>query len=256
MFPPLPHEKHFLRCLQKIKHNQFCRSPRDKKDQTMTPPSGKPRARFEDPLSLVSRALTKLYTLWLSATYPFASRGRKLSIQYPCIVSRLTAHRIELGNSVIIRKDAWLSIITESNSELNLVIEDNCLIGARSVISTKNSIHLEHDVILATSVLIMDHNHAYEDIHLPIRLQGITAGGKIRIQHGCWIGQGAAIVCNEGELVIGHNSVIAANSLVTRSFPPYSVIIGNPGRLARYFDREKGAWTGGAQRVVPDEAAR
>jgi hypothetical protein len=54
----------------------------------MTPPSGKPQASFEDPLSLVSRALTKLYTLWLSATYPFASRGRSLSIQYPCIVSQ------------------------------------------------------------------------------------------------------------------------------------------------------------------------
>ena len=222
----------------------------------MTPPTGKPPARFEDPLSLVSRALTKLYTLWLSATYPFASRGRDLSIQYPCILSRRAAHRIKLGDSVIVRKDAWLNIITESSSELNLIIDDNCLIGARTVISAKNSIHLEHDVILATSVLIMDHNHAYEDMHLPIRLQGITSGGKIRIEHGCWIGQGAAIVCNESELVIGHNSVIAANSLVTKSSPPFSVIIGNPGRLARYFDREKGAWIGGAQRAVPDETAR
>lgn len=211
----------------------------------MTPPSGKPQARFEDPLSLVSRVLTKLYTLWISATYPFASKGRNLTIQYPCLVNRLAAHRIKLGNSVIIRKDAWLNIITESNSDLNLVIDDNCLIGARSVISAKNSIHLEHDVILATSVLIMDHNHAYEDIHLPIRLQGITGGGKIRIQHGCWIGQGAAIVCNEGELVI-----------VTRSFPPHSVIIGNPSRLARYFDPEKGTWSGGPQRTVASEASQ
>lgn len=222
----------------------------------MTPPSGKPQARFEDPLTLVSRALTKLYTLWISATYPFASKGRNLTIQYPCLVNRLAAHRIKIGNSVIIRKDAWLNIITESNSDLNLIIDDNCLIGARSVISARNSIHLEHDVIMATSVLIMDHNHAYEDIHLPIRLQGITGGGKIRIQHGCWIGQGAAIVCNEGELVIGHNSVIAANSLVTRSFPPHSVIIGNPSRLARYFDPEKGVWIGGPQRAVATEASQ
>ncbi len=215
------------------------------KDQVMIPVTNKSRARFEDPLSLLSRAVTKLHTLWLSATYPFASRGRNLSIQYPCILSRRTAHRIKIGNSVIIRKDAWLSIIVESGGDLNLVIDDNCLIGARSVISAKNSIHLEHDVILATSVLIMDHNHAYEDIHLPIRLQGITEGGSVRIQHGCWIGHGAAIVCNQGELVIGHNSVVAANSLVTRSFPPYSVIVGNPGRVARQFDPQTGSWIGG-----------
>src|SRR5579863_6420552 len=213
-------------------------------------------ARFEDPLSTISRAVTRLYTLWLSATYPFASRGRNLSIQYPCILSRRAAHRVKLGSSVIIRKDAWLSIITDSVSDLNLVIDDNCLVGARSVISAKNFIHLEHDVILATSVLIMDHNHAYEDITLPIRVQGITQGGTIRIEQGCWIGQGAAIVCNEGELVIGRNSVVAANSLVTRSFPPYSVIVGNPSRLARQFDPARGTWIGGASRAVPGEPVR
>jgi len=156
---------------------------------------------------------------------------------------------------VIIRKDVWLSIIADSTCELNLVIDDNCLIGARSVISAKNFIQLEHDVILATSVLIMDHNHAYEDITLPIRLQGITPGGRIRIEQGCWIGQGAAIVCNEGELVIGRNSVVGANSLVTRSFPPYSVIVGNPSRLARQFDPAKGAWVGGSTRGVFNESA-
>jgi acetyltransferase-like isoleucine patch superfamily enzyme len=214
------------------------------------------RARFEDPLSFFSRAVNKLYTLWLSAIYPFASRGRNLSIQYPCIVSRLAAHRIKLGSSVIIRKDAWLSIIIESSSDLNLVIDDNCLIGARSVISAKNLIHLEHDVILATSVLIMDHNHSYEDTTLPIRVQGITEGGRIRIEQGCWIGQGAAIVCSEGELVIGRNSVIGANSLVTRSFPPYSVIVGNPSRLARQFDPAKGIWIGGGGRVLSSDSAR
>jgi acetyltransferase-like isoleucine patch superfamily enzyme len=197
--------------------------------------------------------VTKIYTLWLISTYPFASKGRNLSIAFPCILSRLTAHRIKFGSSVIIRKDAWLSIINESANEPNLVIDDNCLIGARSVISAKNLIYLEHDVILATSVLIMDHNHAYEDINRPIRLQGITKGGTIRIGHGCWIGHGAAIVCNEGELIIGANSVIAANSLVTRSFPPNSVIVGNPSRLARQFDPAKGAWIGGSSRVVSSE---
>jgi acetyltransferase-like isoleucine patch superfamily enzyme len=219
----------------------------------MTAINRSPRAPFEDPFLFVSRVITKLHTLWLTATYPFASVGRNLSIQYPCLVRRSIADRIKLGNSVIIRKDTWLSVISGSVHDLTLVIDDNCLIGARSVISAKNFIHLEHDVILATSVLIMDHNHAYEDITSPIRLQGITPGGTIRIEQGCWIGHGAAIVCNEGELVIGRNSVIAANALVTRSFPPYSVIVGNPCRLARQFDTAKKTWVGGAGRAVASE---
>jgi acetyltransferase-like isoleucine patch superfamily enzyme len=167
------------------------------------------------------------------------------------------ANEIWLGNSVIIWNDVWLNIHGDSENELRIVIDDNCTLGARSMISAKNSVHIERNVIFATSVLIQDHNHAYEDITLPIRDQGVTPGGRIRIEEGCWIGQGAAIVCNEGELVVGRNSVIGANSLVTKSVPPYSVIVGNPGRVARRFDVARGVWVGGdAGRAMPVESIR
>jgi acetyltransferase-like isoleucine patch superfamily enzyme len=209
----------------------------------------KTAAPFEDPLSFVSKLMTKLYSLWVVATYPFASGAHRLSIHYTSLLSRRIAHRIKLGRSVTIRKDAWLNIIREATGEINIAIDDNCLIGARNVISAKNYIHLERDVILATSVLIMDHNHAYEDVELPIRLQPATSGGTIRIEQGCWIGQGAAIVCDKGELVLGRNCVVAANALVTRSFPPHSVIVGNPARLGRQFDPVMRAWVGGGGHV-------
>jgi acetyltransferase-like isoleucine patch superfamily enzyme len=92
----------------------------------------------------------------------------------------------------------------------------------------------------------MDHNHAFEDVTVPIALQGTTKGGTIRIEAGCWIGFGAAIVCNEGELVIGRNSVVGVNSVVTRSIPPYSVVSGNPARVVKQFDPMKGKWVLGS----------
>lgn len=184
---------------------------------------------FEDPLTLLRRSGNKLHSIWLGFTYPFASVGRKLSIQYPFHLKRPLAAQIAIGNSVIIGKDTFVNIVRDNTDSVKLTIDDNCAIGARSVISAKNSIIIERDVITGMSVLIQDHQHARERGDLPIRDQGETPGGRIRIEQGCWIGQGAAILCNEGELVIGRNSVVGVNSVVARSLPPYSVIVGNPG---------------------------
>jgi len=205
----------------------------------------------EDPLSFFPRALTKLFSLWVSTTYPFHSRGTKLSIHYTTLLSRQIAPTIKLGNSVIIRNHAWINTFDLSGpDDIKIIIDDNCVINAQCVISAKNSIHIESEVMVSACSLIMDHNHAYEDISLPIQAQGLTPGGTIRIERGCWIGHGAAIVCGQGELVLGRNSVVSANALVTRSFPPNSVIIGNPARLAKQFDPAKGTWTGGTGRPM------
>jgi acetyltransferase-like isoleucine patch superfamily enzyme len=195
----------------------------------MTNPIRRAWRGLEDPLTFLRQAGNKLYSLWLGATYPFASVGRKLSTHYPCHLRRPQAAHIAIGNLVIIGKDTLLHIVGEEPDTIKLTIDDNCAIGARSVISAKNSIVIERDVITGMSVLIQDHQHARERADLSIRDQGVTAGGRIRIEQGCWIGQGAAILCNESELVIGRNSVVGVNSVVVRSVPPNSVIIGNPG---------------------------
>jgi acetyltransferase-like isoleucine patch superfamily enzyme len=199
---------------------------------------------LEDPLRLLARGFTRLYSIWVSLTYPFASKGRDLSIDHTAILKRAAAPRVKIGNSVIIAKDTWMNIPTprEETGEPVIVIDDNCRIGRSSQISGKNRIHLERDVILSPSVLVMDHSHAYEDVTAPICDQGITEGGRVRIGQGSWIGYGAAIICTKGELTLGRNCVVGANSVVTRSFPAYSVVAGVPARMVKYFDPLTQIW--------------
>ena len=208
-------------------------------------------APFEDPLNILSRAITKLYSWWVTSTYPFASVGRNLFIHRTAILSSRIAPGIKIGDSVIIRNHAWINTFDLAGPEdVKIIIDDRCVINAQCVISAKNNIHIASDVMVSACSLIMDHNHAYEDIGRPIQAQGLTPGGTIRIEEGCWIGHGAAIVCGQGELVLGRNSVVAANALVTRSFPPHSVIVGNPARLAKQFDPAREMWVGATGRTV------
>jgi len=211
---------------------------------------------FEDPLIYLSKALTKLYTIWVSLTYPFASIGRNLSIHFTSHLQRPQARRIKIGNSVLIGKDAWLNVSpTDEKDEPMIVIEDNVKVCAGAQISAKNSIHIEHDTLLSSCVLIQDHSHGYEDITRPILEQPITEGGRIRIGQGSWVGRGAAIVCTRGELTLGQHCVVGANAVVLQSFPPYSVIFGNPARVVRQFDRAKNAWVVGSVHPTPTTEA-
>jgi acetyltransferase-like isoleucine patch superfamily enzyme len=217
------------------------------------------RPRFRDPLTLLPRALSKLYSIWIGLTYPFASKGRNLSFHFASQLDRQRSTRISLGSSISLKKDAWLNVATEDpTGEPVIVIDDNCNIGYGSIVSAKNQIHLERDVLIGQQVLIVDHNHGYEDITLPIVQQGITDGGTIRVGQGTWIGRGAAIVCSRGHLTIGRNCVIAVNTVVTRSVPDYCLVWGNPATIIRQYDPETGTWRIGPKKnrtVRPQSAA-
>lgn len=217
----------------------------------------------EDPLVWFSRAISKLRTLWLARTYAFASFGRGAWVHYSCHVSRSTSPYISIGEGVGLARDVRLEISAPSGTDSPvLIFEEGSGMQRRGVISARNRIHVMRNVIFGPSVLVTDHCRGLEDgADPPGRGQG-TLGGTIRIEEECWIGFGAVIACERGELVIGRHSVVGANSVVTRSIPPYSVVAGDPARIVKQYDFLTGKWVLGcirptvaANREDPEPAA-
>ncbi|PYX72588.1 MAG: hypothetical protein DMG78_11945 [Acidobacteria bacterium] len=106
----------------------------------MSPKNLESSLDYSDPLELIPRALTKVYSLWVSRTFPLASTGARLSIHPSVDLKRAMARRIKLGNNIVIAKDAWLNVPGSLHGETGpaIVIDDNCAIGRRSQISAKN----------------------------------------------------------------------------------------------------------------------
>lgn len=198
----------------------------------------------DDPLSFVPRIATKLRTVWLRRSYPFAGFGRRVSIHYSCDIGRVESRYISVGDGVYLGPNVWLNIVLGSADKApKIIVGKGSKLGRRSTISARNEIVLGDDVLLAPSVLIMDHNHEYSNPKCPIHAQGVTKGGTITIGSNCWLGYNSVIVCGHGQLSLGHNSVVGANAVVTKSFPPFSVVAGNPAVLIKTYDPAIGRWT-------------
>ncbi len=185
------------------------------------------------------RGMNRLHTLYLRLFYRFDYLGRGVSVAPSCEIRRAAAPYIFLGDGVQIDKDVWLNIPYEAGPFVKgrplLQIGDRTAVGRRCFFTAMRQIHIGRDVLFGPGVLLADHSHRFEDPAAPIIRQGVTEPGSIIIEDGCWFGYHSAVVTHKGrEIRIGRNSVIGANAVVTRSCPPYSVLVGNPARIIPY----------------------
>lgn len=160
----------------------------------------------------------------------FHSFGKRSSIEQPIRIAG--AESILIGDNVFIGSDSWLETMSRENSNQTPIIEirEGTSISGHCTITATKSVIIENDVLIARYAYISDHSHAFQDRKLPIVKQGINKVDAVRISQGAWLGQNV-IVCPG--VSIGKNSVIGANSVVTKSIPDYSVAVGSPARVVR-----------------------
>ena len=87
---------------------------------------------------------------------------------------------------------------------------------------------------IASLASIYGFNHGIDRIDIPIKDQELVSRG-VRLHEDVWVGANAVIL--DG-VEIGAHCVVAAGSVVTRSFPSYQIIGGNPAKVLR--DRRDG----------------
>ena len=158
-------------------------------------------------------------------------RGRK------SLVSKHTRMDVFPFNAFVLGEYSTVEDFSCVNNAMGAVI-----VGSRSRIGIGNTVigpvSIGNNVNMAQNIVLSGLNHGYQDVMVPPREQKCSTA-KITIEDDCWIG--ANVVVTAG-VTIGKHSVIAGGSVVTKSVPPYSVAVGNPARVVKYYDFEKEEW--------------
>ena len=103
-------------------------------------------------------------------------------------------------------------------------------------VGDSDPIFIGNDVAMARGAYLRSANHGIDDLESVISSQGHTSkrieyqGGvySVVIEDDVWVGANAIILSGAH---IGKGSVVSAATVVASEVPPYSIVVGNPGRV-------------------------
>jgi acetyltransferase-like isoleucine patch superfamily enzyme len=143
------------------------------------------------------------------------------------VVVRNPAH-VELGARVHIGRGCVLS---SERRDGRLRIGDHTWIDRGCHIDFSGDLAIGSGCTLSAEVRLYTHDHGYDPRREP-------EARHLRIGDGVWIGVGASILQNVGE--IGDGAVIAAGAVVTKPVPAHALVGGNPARTLGEAERCEG----------------
>jgi acetyltransferase-like isoleucine patch superfamily enzyme len=151
---------------------------------------------------------------------------------------------ITIGDRVVIERNATLySVASYRDKSYNgkISIGNNVYINYGFNATSASEIVIEDDVLIAFNVSIFDFDHDYRDIDKNINQTDLVVKGRVVVGEKTWLGMNVAIL---GNVKIGKHCVIAANSVVTKDIPDYSVAAGNPLKIIKRYNTATKQWEG------------
>lgn len=126
------------------------------------------------------------------------------------------------GNNVNVERGAFFG------NGLKVEIGDNSGIGINAQVP--HDIKIGNNVMMGPNCYVLERNHAFERLDIPMMQQGFTASKSLIIEDDVWIGREVLITAGR---TIKKGSIVAARCVLCRDFDEYSIIGGNPSKLIR-----------------------
>ncbi len=135
-------------------------------------------------------------------------------------------HRaIIIGDDVRILRGATISTTPTGK----IMIGDRVHIGEGTIIFSGLSIKIGSDVIIGPQNVIVDSDHRYHDLDIPMNRQPLSFA-EVSIEDDVWISSNCVVTKG---VTLGKGAVIGAGAVVKKDIPPYSIAVGVPAKVIK-----------------------
>ena len=192
----------------------------------------------------LDRILSWYYKQLFIAQCTSVGEGLKFIGRAPISVILSENGKVVIGKDVTVKSTCRFSVVTHINDTAKIVIGDRVRFGSYSSIRAAKSVTIGDDCMIAPCVRIFDYNShpvAPFDPADPNRRRNVleTPRNEVRaveIEENVWVGEHSFI---QAGVTIGKNSIVGANSVVTKKMPANVIALGNPARVIMWLRSEK-----------------
>lgn len=205
---------------------------------------------FFDFLGYAKILFYKVKTRWIYA-FLFGKIGKGSWIKKPTQI--YGAPNIFIGDDVRIEQGCIFYAVKYYGGkkyDSRIFLGDGTFANRDLNLTSAYEIDIGKEVVFGPNVFLTDFDHGYNDV-MKSRLQtDLISKGPIRIGDRCWIGANSFVGSG---VQLGEYCVVAANSVVTKSFPAYSVVAGVPAKLVKKYDPLINDWIKVNEKIYLEE---
>lgn len=121
-----------------------------------------------------------------------------------------------INRKVVFHKGRYMKMGDESGIGAHCSMPEDVIIG--------------NNVMISRDVFILNRNHKYDRTDVPINDQGYYDSKQTIIEDDVWIGLRSVLTPGRH---ISKGTIVAMGSVLTKDFPEYSIVGGNPAKLIK-----------------------
>lgn len=166
--------------------------------------------------------------------------GRAALVRRPWTISN--PDRVSIGARTLIGRRVILNAMRGDDTQPldgRIDIAEDVYIGHDTQIHAMQHLRIGAGCVLSDRVYVNDSSHGMDIKRGLIMAQPLFCKGPIVLEDHVFVGLGSTVLPN---VRLGHHCVVAAQSVVTRSQPPGTMVAGNPARAIKTLDFATGQW--------------